>query len=165
MIIVTRGPVYIYGETQGKATIASIKDGLATYKGSSRLNYDSFFSGLSKSINRLTETSHVVDVYYMVENPELDFEPKQVSIRPYDYFNISSSNNRVDRRLYDYRMATYRERSLEFDRIKILDVRPILCPTEECLVFSGKVSLYADNDHLSVFGSHYVTKALEDEIF
>jgi peptidoglycan/LPS O-acetylase OafA/YrhL len=166
VIISTRGPRYIHGETPGKATIISVKKGLATYEDASRLSYDSFFAGLSKSINRLTQASHIVNIYYMLENPELDFHPKDLFRRPLDYFNISSSNGKkVDRRLYDYRMATYRERSLEFgaffDRVRILDVRPILCPTEECIVFKENTSLYADDDHLSVFGANYVIHNLE----
>jgi peptidoglycan/LPS O-acetylase OafA/YrhL len=165
VIIATRGPTYIHGPLTGKSTLASIKEGLARYKDASRLNYDSFFKGLSKSIDQLTGTSHIVDIYYMLENPELDFQPKVISKRPYDYFNISSSNKKTYRELYDARMNTYRKRALKLEGVEILDVRPILCPTEECLVFKKKTSLYADDDHFSVFGSHYVTKALETEIF
>jgi peptidoglycan/LPS O-acetylase OafA/YrhL len=170
VIIATRGPVYIHGETPGKATITSVKEGLDRYTDSSLFSYESFHNGLSKSIKRINNVPHVAKIFYMLENPELDFRPKELARRPYDFFNISSSElSSVDRDLYDYRMAAYREGffilKAESASFEILDVRPVLCDQETCAVFEGNTSLYADDDHFSIHGSFYVTKGLEAKIF
>lgn len=40
--------------------------------------------------------------------------------------------------------------------VKVLDIQDILCKDGECRLTEGGKSLYADDDHLSVFGSEYV---------
>ncbi|MBE0440411.1 MAG: acyltransferase, partial [Gammaproteobacteria bacterium] len=45
------------------------------------------------------------DIYYKSENPELDFLPKEVIPRPYDYFDISTNRSFMDKALYLKRMS------------------------------------------------------------
>lgn len=40
--------------------------------------------------------------------------------------------------------------------VKVVDIQDILCKDGECKLTEGGKSLYADDDHLSVFGSEYV---------
>lgn len=40
--------------------------------------------------------------------------------------------------------------------VKVVDIQDILCKDGECRLTEGGKSLYADDDHLSVFGSEYV---------
>lgn len=51
--------------------------------------------------------------------------------------------------------------------VKVVDIQDILCKDGECKLTEGGKSLYADDDHLSVFGSEYVigqTGTFLDEI-
>ena len=163
----TRGPVKIHGEVEGRFTVKSIEESLEREVDGSRLTYETYFAAFSTLLGQLENLPHVARVYYLLENPELDFLPKEVIPRPFDFFTISTNRNYVDRELYLLRMAKYREgvNALRFPKLVVLDPIDVLCDDMKCSSFINGNFVYADDDHFSVFGSQLVSQYFEGDIF
>ena len=59
------------------------------------------------------------------------------------------------------------ERVKQKTNVKVIDIQNVFCKDGECKLTEGGKSLYADDDHLSIYGSEYVLeqgKALFDDI-
>lgn len=166
VIMATRGPVYIHGEVEGVFTKVSIDNSLALVK-DQKQTYDTYFKGFKNTITRLESTEHVKDVFYMLENPELDFLPKEVISRPYDYFDVSTNRSFMDRSLYLERMSIYRDyiTSSKFPKLKILDPINALCDDKKCYSHKNGQFLYADDDHFSLYGSELIARYFKNQIF
>ncbi len=165
VIISTRGPVYIHGEVDGIFTEQSVLESLKKIE-NEKLTYDTYFSSFQKTNNSLSEINHLQDIFYLLENPELDFLPKDVLPRPFDFFSISHNRNYMDKNLYLKRMETYREKLLDFrGQMKLLDPKDYLCPESYCISYKHNQFLYADDDHFSVYGSEEIARYFEKEIF
>lgn len=143
VIFATRGPVYIDEEQ----------------------TYEKYFDGFEKTLYQLNNTKHIKNIYYLLENPELDFLPKEVIARPFDYWNISIQDSTVDRSLYRLRMKKYKnlvfEKSSFFAKVNIVDVEPYMCEGNRCFAYKNGNFLYADDNHFSVFGSHYIASKIK----
>lgn len=166
VIMATRGPVYIHGEVEGLFTNESVDNSLALVK-DPKQTYDTYFEGFKNTLLRLEKTTHVKEVFIKLENPELDFLPKEVTPRPYDYFDTGTNRSYMDRSLYLKRMSVYRDSvfSLKFPKLVILDPVNALCDEEKCYSNIDNKFLYADDDHFSVYGSYFVSKFFENQIF
>jgi hypothetical protein len=169
VIIATRGPVYINGEVKGLFTDETVSDSLQSVntKHARDLTYDMYFSGYSKTLKMLDEITHIKEVYYLLENPELDFLPKEVIHRPFDYFEASINRNVMGKGLYLKRMSIYRKgiETIASEKSKILDPLRAMCGVEQCYSVIGNDFLYADDDHFSVFGSEYMANYFKAELF
>ena len=166
VIVTTRGPAYIHGEVEGTFTEDSVERSLAT-KIESKASYKTYFNGFSASMQKLESLKHVKKVLYMLENPELDFLAKEVIPRPYDYFDISVNRDYMDRDLYLKRMSIYRENlnRISYPKLIMLDPIDALCDEEKCHSQIDGKSLYADDDHFSVYGSEYIAQYFQNQIF
>lgn len=169
VVMATRGPVYIHGEVTGQFTKESVLESLGKAKAPNRQTYELYSSGFNKSLSQLQLAPHIKNIFYFLENPELDFTPKEVIPRPFDYWGISKHAHSIDKYLYQKRMKTYRESILEvctnYSKVKAIDVEPYLCGTTKCHAYLNDNFLYADNDHFSVFGSKYIAQKSENLIF
>lgn len=169
VIFTTRGPTYIHGEVEGRYSMESVTASLKQLEAPGRLTYEQFLSGYEKTLGLVTAPGHVRKVYYYLENPELDFLPKEVIPRPFDFFRISAKNTAMDRELHDLRMQRYRELILEkgtrYPTVSVIDVTPYLCDGSKCDAYRDGNFLYADDDHLSVYGSRYIAKKTEERLF
>jgi len=168
VLVVTRGPVYIHGEVEGEFTRDSVLKSLSVKK-NPLLTYETYATGLSNTLSILEDMESVKSAYYFLENPELDFLPKETIVRPFDKWEVSTQEATMDKELYLSRMDGYR-RSVErvaksFRSTRILDPMPFLCPEKKCLSFKAGNFLYADDDHFSVFGSKFIAKKISGEIF
>lgn len=168
VIISTRGPVYIHGEVQGKFTKESVLNSLHTYRDEAKQNYEAFYTGLKASFSELEHIAHIESTHYILENPELDFLPKEVIPRPFDAFGISTQKSVTDRALHDLRMSRYQETTKEaaeaYKKARVIDVTPYLCDENKCFSYINGNFLYADDDHLSKFGSAYVANKISEEL-
>ncbi|MBE0494515.1 MAG: acyltransferase [Thiomicrospira sp.] len=166
VIMATRGPVYIHGEVEGLFTKQSVDNSLALVK-DQKQTYETYFDGFKNTMSRIEKMGHVKDVFYKLENPELDFLPKEVIPRPYDYFDISTNRSFMDKALYLKRMSVYRDYAslLKFPKLKLLDPVDALCDKNSCYSNMDNKFLYADDDHFSVYGSYFVSKFFEKQIF
>ncbi len=92
--------------------------------------------------------------YYLMENPELGFSPKNCMIRPFDLFtnNCSLPLDSYLNRAGEYREFTYKL-SQKYRNINILDPKDMYCDDKYCYAIKDGKMLYADDDHHSVDGS------------
>ena len=169
VIVVTRGPVYIHGEVEGPLSLQAVELSLQKIKSPGRQTYTTYQTGLEATLSRLSAASHIEDVYYFLENPELDFLPKETLPRPFDLWGITTLQSTIPRDLYRVRMAAYRKIVTQtisaLGNVTVLDPEPYLCRGNRCFAYAEGNFLYADDDHLSVFGSHYLAKKMSGEIF
>ena len=160
-IITTRGPIYIHGKIQGDYTEKKIIENLQIQTSPDR-TYTKFFNGYTSLVKAL-KIANIPSVFYMLENPELDFYPKQTIIRPFINFMI---NEQISKDLYLLRMQKYRFLFAKDDETGVifLDPMDVLCQTNSCKYFDHNY-LYRDDDHFSVYGSHFIIEYFENEIF
>lgn len=147
VVFATRGPIYI----------------------EQRQTYKKYFDGFEKTLYQLNNVKHIKNIYYFLENPELDFLPKEVITRPFDYWGISKKDSTIDRNLYQLRMKKYKDlvfkTSSNFAKVNIVDVEPYMCEDNRCFAYKNGNFLYADDNHFSVFGSFYIARKTENIIF
>ena len=169
IIMTSRGPSYIHGEVKDIFTEKNVNKSLSTSytKNFIKPSYSSFFRGYKNTIRIIENLPHVTNIFYILENPELDFLPKEVISRPYDFFNISINRDTMSRKLYLKRMSKYREGILNFrsSKLSVLDPLNALCDDTKCFSKIKGKFLYADDDHFSKFGSIYIANYFQNEIF
>lgn len=160
-IIATRGPVYIHDETERPFTQKTVETSLQTFIDPEIYTYDIYQEGLESAFLNLSARPRV-DLFYMLENPELDFEPEDTLPRPF----VKTHDKFVSRPLYDLRMAQYNKavQAAMGNKLTILDPRDAMCDRLECRFFNKRL-LYADDDHFSEYGSYFILKHFEKEIF
>jgi peptidoglycan/LPS O-acetylase OafA/YrhL len=167
VFIATRGPTYIHGPVDGKFSKQSIDNSLSKNK-NDQTTYDSYFKGLRKSFEELKKEKHINNIYYFLENPELDFLPKETIVRPFDRWGLSSKDRVVSKELYLRRMKKYRAIVNQATKgLGVVTIDPInfMCDQDQCYSYKNNNFLYADDDHFSVFGSHYVAEKIKKNLF
>jgi peptidoglycan/LPS O-acetylase OafA/YrhL len=166
VIMTTRGPVYIHGEVDGILTEENIKKNLSLIK-NQKITYENYFDGFKNTMEVLENIPHIKKVFYKLENPELDFLPKETISRPYDFFGTSVNRDTISRKLYLQRMSLYRENifKLSFSKLLVLDPIKALCDDDICFSKVEGKFLYADDDHFSEFGSIYIANYFQNIIF
>lgn len=165
VIVVARGPKYIYQKGFGKVDNGSPPAKYVSYFLDEE-NYDPeavYMASLNESVKYLTENNK--EVYVFLENPELGFSPKSCIDRP---FGIASRKCVVSYQAYKQRMSTYRSNVIaiveKYPNAKVLDPESYLCDKENCHAEIDKIMLYADDDHFSVMGSQYIADKLINEV-
>ncbi|APG61869.1 hypothetical protein LPB140_02430 [Sphingorhabdus lutea] len=92
-------------------------------------------------------------IYYITENPELHVQSDYCIKRPLrpERTACSLNYNEVAKRQQIYIKAVS-----QLKNVIILDSLQAFCPNKQsCKIFDNNILLYADDDHLSVTGSHY----------
>lgn len=165
----TRGPIYIHGNAEKPFTKETIEQSLKHFKDKQRYTYQTYFSGFNKTLTQISAVSHINNIYYMLENPELDFLPKEIMPRPFDVFGVSTQSATISTALYKERMNEYQQNvynsAQNYPKLQILDLAPYLCDKMLCYAFKKGNFLYADSDHFSIFGSYYVAQVLDKVVF
>lgn len=130
-------------------------------------NYDQkqlFFKALEETFIKFNDNK--ISFYYLLENPELGFVPKNCMSRPFDVFPNSCKIKYED---YYNRMNEYRTKVFElvskYQTVKILDPEGLYCDGTYCYAIKDGKMLYADDDHHSVDGSIEQAKYFINEIF
>lgn len=129
-------------------------------------HYDSFFKNISQ-YNQKEEFFQVVEktfsffdnnkkinFYYLMENPELGFSPRNCVERPFGLFEVNCKlplNDYINRSK-EYREFIY-ELSKKYKSINILDPKDMYCDDKYCYAIKDGKMLYADDDHHSLDGS------------
>ena len=167
VIVATRGPVYMHGEVEGEFSIKSVNKSLLQ-KRNDRQTYENYKKGLKKTLSELSQSDRINSVFYFLENPELDFLPKEVVVRPFDSLGFSSQNSTMSKELYLKRMSNYRfsvDRAAKGLYVTVIDPIDYMCDQDRCYSYKNNNFLYADDDHFSVFGSNYVAERMKDILF
>ena len=168
IVFVTRGPVYMYDlgygvvDSGGKALnyhFQGFFENRNTYN-----QENTFFKVLETSLKYFDQRG--LEFYYLIENPELGFSPKNCMIRPY---GIVSSDCKLSIEEYLNRASSYRDFIYrivkKYPKIKLLDPKKLYCDKKYCYAIKNKKMLYADDDHHSLDGSHEQAKYFEKKIF
>ena len=125
---------------------------------------EGFFRHLQATFHWFSE--HNLRLYYLLEDPELGFLPKNCMERPFGIFNTQC---KIKYRAFVKRNMFYRQRvkkiSKEYNNITILDPENLYCDGEYCYAIKDGKMLYADDDHHSVDGSIVQAKFLMKDIF
>ena len=167
VILVTRGPVYMYDkgygvvDSGGKTLHYHFEDFFTkknTYK-----QKEKFFKVLENTFKKYSHSKF--DLYYLLENPELGFLPKNCMERP---FNIFPSTCRLSYDNYIFRAGEYRNEinkiAEKYSNIKILDPKDLYCDNSYCYAIKDGKMMYADDDHHSVDGSIMQARYLMKDI-
>jgi hypothetical protein len=155
ILIVARGPFYIHGKTDWPFTMESVESSLLTIKDKER-TYDSYSQAWSDTLKELRA---VDEIYYLAENPELDFRLT---------FALPRLSRTVSRDLHKKRMSKYMTviRQVEKNHnLEVLNTTDYFCNKEDCSWHKGGNSLYKDDNHLSIFGSEYIAENIKSSIF
>lgn len=114
---------------------------------------ENFFDVVEKTFLYF-ENNKKINFYYLMENPELGFSPKNCMIRP---FNLFSNTCRLPLDSYLNRANEYRnfiyQLSQKYKNINILDPKNMYCDDKYCYAIKDNKMLYADDDHHSIDGS------------
>ncbi len=162
IVFSTRGPLYFEGEVKRPFSVENIMSARATAE-TSEFSDQYLYESISKTMATVSRVENFKNVIFLLENPEMDFEPRNVLRRPYDRFGFSAARSDVQRSFHDLRMGEYNKsitNLLKDSTIKIFDPADFLCDEESCAAYKDNKILYADDDHLSVSGSKLVSKEL-----
>ena len=169
IFIATRGPIYIHGEVEGSFSEDSVAKSLSTFTSEEKRNYEQLSKGFSNTLNILSANKHISKVFYFIENPELDFLPKEKLPRLFDSRENLMKSATVDQKLYNMRMARYKDvvfdMKKKFSKLHVIDPSPYLCEKGRCFSYKNGNFLYADDDHFSLHGSQYIAEKIENILF
>ncbi|MCG3667920.1 acyltransferase [Aliarcobacter butzleri] len=165
VIFVERGPKNIY--LKGFGDIDNTSDLiLKKYEGTSTLEEHKSKWITSHDLLMNYFNSQKYDFYYLLEHPELGFDPKHCLKRP---FNIFVKDCRIKYIDYFDRHKEYRELIFGFDikynNVKIIDTEKLFCDEKWCYAVINNELLYIDDDHLSKEGSKLLSKYIQNIIF
>lgn len=123
---------------------------------------DTYFKKLDKTFRFFD--SKAFEFYYVLENPELGFHPKNCMTRP---FGIFPNECKITFEKYFERQSEYRTKTTEitnnYQNIKLFDPEKLYCNDKYCYAIKDAKMLYADDDHHSVDGSILQAKYFMDE--
>lgn len=136
----SRGPIYIIGKSFG--------DLEKILQPPHPISPDIFFSSLQQSINLLNESGK--KVYYVTENPELEFSPVKCIPRA---IHITETNCMLEKKRVMDRQYKYLKELEKLKNVQVINTTDIFCPDDQCQILKDGTLLYSDFDHLSLAGS------------
>ena len=170
IIFATRASCYMYGLGYGAVDGGNKKP----YSGSKFKEYfynknkwhqkEQFLANIEKLFKKFNSSKK--RFYFLLENPELGFSPKNCIVRPFDIFPSKCMLKLQDflNRQKEYRDFVYKI-SKKYKNIHILDSRNLYCDDKYCYAIRDGKMLYADDDHHSIDGSIMQAKYFENRIF
>ncbi len=150
VFILTRGPVYVAGKNYNQKWMVFKKP---------QLSFDDYVAGLQKTVNVLHNGGK--KVYYITENPELDFNPKACILRPFRFSQPVCSLAKKKVMLYQ---DEYLQRLKSLNNVTVINLLNKFCPNAECKLFHNDKLLYRDTDHLSLDGSRFQADLLSPHL-
>ncbi len=125
---------------------------------------DQFFHNLNNTFEFFSNQKY--DFYYLMEDPELGFSPKNCLQSPFRSFSQTCKLPLVDylkrSRISRAKIYATAQRHKE---IYLLDPKAIYCDDKFCYAAKDGKMLYADDDHHSVDGSMVQAQFFERKIF
>lgn len=161
VIFITRGVKYItkqgFGDIDNEDSIARLAFGTPMsaqkYQEKFYENIDDLFGFFSKN--------HI-ELYFVLENPELGFSPGECRQRPFGLFTPKICS--ISLASYQGRMDSYNSKvhdiSKKYPNIKVLDPKDSFCDTKSCYASKDGKILYIDDDHLNIEGSRVQASGL-----
>jgi peptidoglycan/LPS O-acetylase OafA/YrhL len=138
---------------------------LGLEKDTSITPYTMFENGMKKTLQRLTNAKK--KIVFVLDVPELEFNPKACLNRPWRLIGQSSAKMpcAVPRSQVDSRRKKYLEIVntvlSDFPNVQVLDPIPVLCDNAYCWAVKENKMLYIDSHHLSIEGAIYLAEHLQ----
>ncbi len=147
VFIFSRGPVYLTGTYFGEAEKGENKGPLIDEK--------TYLASLQRTIDALRRAGK--EVYYVTENPELPIPPEACIPRP---LRFSTRGCDQDLSVVLERQKQYTTMLGKLHDLTIINTLDAFCEAGRCHAFHDGELLYADFDHVSVTGSHFLAQRL-----
>ena len=179
LIMSNMGPVYLDGTTfknKGEARVKGLKLTLKNYDNVDD-NWKLFEIGMRNTFDFLSNLETEKKVFYVVDIPELGLTERQCDVNgktlTFKNFNFilkkpNFKNCFVKEKEYLSRSKRFNDLvnnlGADYPKIKIINTSNFLCKNEVCKGIEDNQKLYKDADHLSKFGSLYISKFISDVI-
>ena len=179
LIMSNMGPVYLDGTTfknKGEARVKGLKLTLKNFDNVDD-NWKLFEIGMRNTFDFLSNLETEKKVFYVVDIPELGLTERQCDVngKTLTFKNFSFILKKPNFKNCFVKEKEYLSRSKRFNdlvnnigadypKIKIINTSNFLCKNEVCKGIEDNHKLYKDADHLSKFGSLYISKFISDEI-
>ena len=179
LIMSNMGPVYLDGTTfknKGEARVKGLKLTLKNFDNVDD-NWKLFEIGMRNTFDFLSNLETEKKVFYVVDIPELGLTERQCDVNgktlTFKNFNFilkkpNFKNCFVKEKEYLSRSKRFNDLvnniGADYPKIKIINTSNFLCKNEVCKGIEDNHKLYKDADHLSKFGSLYISKFISDEI-
>ncbi len=147
VFLFTRGPIYV----TGTEPVTGARDVI----GPGKITYQAYAAGLQRTVEALTGAGK--RVYYVAENPELQWSAEACMPRP---FHLTARDCRPERGTVAARQKAYRDALAVLPPGVLIDSFDLFCPDDRCIVSDGGFLLYADANHLSLHGSRFLSGRL-----
>jgi peptidoglycan/LPS O-acetylase OafA/YrhL len=131
----------------------------------------SFIKALESTFDYFNKKAY--DFYFVIDNPNLGFDPQVYSYRPYYLNNIFKLNifkgiDKIKYEMYYQREGKYHQEIFKilkkYPKIKVIDLTKVLCDNDYCYIVKDGLFLYRDENHLSIDGSFYVAPYILDNV-
>jgi hypothetical protein len=123
-----------------------------------------YLAGLRRTLEKLTAAGKVV--VFVLDTPELDFDPNTCVRRPVQ-FSVRSPCA-ISRVKVEQRLAAIQQRIettlADYPQVRVFNPMPLLCDANKCYARHDGKFLYADRDHLSSDGSLFMGKWLLKDV-
>lgn len=161
VVIASRGPQYLDGKGFGAVEAHYNYPPISasgTTTSPSDLSPEAVFShGLATTVERVGRDGR--QVAYVLQVPELGVSARDCLSRPLTLPG-RDKNCEVDYAVFKTRMRSYRELIAGLQAansaLAVVDPAQVLCDGSKCYGNNGTELLYADDNHLSVLGSHRI---------
>ncbi len=179
LIMSNMGPVYLDGTTfknKGEARVKGLKLSLKNFDNVDD-NWKLFEIGMRNTFDFLSNLEIEKKVFYVIDIPELGLTERQCDVNgrilTFKNFNFilkkpNFKNCFVKEKEYLSRSKRFNDLvnkiGTDYPKIKIINTSNFLCKNEICKGIEDNQKLYKDADHLSKFGSLYISKFISDEI-
>ena len=179
LIMSNMGPVYLDGTTfknKGEARVKGLKLTLKNFDNVDD-NWKLFEIGMRNTFDFLSNLETEKKVFYVVDIPELGLTERQCDVNgrilTFKNFNFilkkpNFKNCFVKEKEYLSRSKRFNDLvnniGADYPKIKIINTSNFLCKNEVCKGIEDNHKLYKDADHLSKFGSLYISKFISDVI-
>ena len=179
LIMSNMGPVYLDGTTfknKGEARVKGLKLSLKNFDNVDD-NWKLFEIGMRNTFDFLSNLETEKKVFYVVDIPELGLTERQCDVNgrilTFKNFNFilkkpNFKNCFVKEKEYLSRSKRFNDLvnniGADYPKIKIINTSNFLCKNEVCKGIEDNQKLYKDADHLSKFGSLYISKFISDVI-
>jgi hypothetical protein len=167
VVLSTRGPLYFSGTAFGvEAEVASRNNWQldpVQENDTTTTKQERFLRGFSRTISMLEGYGRTVT--FVIDVPELGIDPHTcIPGRPLTFAAPTVSPCTVSRTVVDQRQGEYRTivKALmeEHPKMRVFDPLPLFCDDALCHGKADAHLLYYDTNHLSVYGSQLVWRAL-----
>ncbi len=179
LIMSNMGPVYLDGTTfknKGEARVKGLKLSLKNFDKVDD-NWKLFEIGMRNTFSILSALGPEKKIFYIIDIPELglterqcDVNGKTLNFANYDFIlkKPNFKNCFVKEKEYFKRSKRYNDLvnriGNDYPKIRIINPSNLLCNNQICNGIVDNQKLYRDADHLSKFGSLYLSKLISNEI-